>query len=59
MNSPAKCARPACNCIPADGKKYCSAVCADRRSSPGTRRKGTRWNCRTIGLSGMRLASRA
>jgi hypothetical protein len=32
MNSPEKCARPACNCIPAAGKKYCSAVCADAKA---------------------------
>ena len=32
MNAPSKCARPACNCIPADGKKYCSEVCADAKA---------------------------
>jgi len=29
MNLPAKCATPACNCVPADGKKYCSTFCAE------------------------------
>ena len=24
-----KCAHPACNCIPADGGKYCSQYCED------------------------------
>ena len=29
MNSTTKCAHPACNCIPADGKQHCSDSCAD------------------------------
>jgi hypothetical protein len=29
MNSTTKCARPACNCMPADGKKHCGESCAD------------------------------
>lgn len=24
-----KCAHPACNCVPPDGKKYCSQYCSD------------------------------
>jgi hypothetical protein len=31
MNTPSKCARPACNCIPPDGKQYCSEICADAK----------------------------
>jgi len=31
MTATTKCARPACNCVPADGKKYCSETCADAK----------------------------
>ena len=27
MTSPKKCAHPACSCLAADGKKYCSETC--------------------------------
>jgi hypothetical protein len=29
MSDTTQCARPACNCIRGEGKKYCSEVCAD------------------------------
>lgn len=32
MNAPAKCAHPACNCVPAKGQEFCSEVC---RSAKG------------------------
>jgi hypothetical protein len=32
MNTTSKCGRPACNCTPTDGKKYCSVVCADAKT---------------------------
>ena len=28
-----KCAHPACNCVPADGSKYCSQYCADAKDT--------------------------
>jgi len=31
MNAASKCAHPACSCVPADGKEYCSATCADAK----------------------------
>ncbi len=31
MNATTKCAHPACNCVPANGKKHCSATCADAK----------------------------
>jgi hypothetical protein len=31
MNTPSKCTHPACNCVPADGKKYCSDTCSDSK----------------------------
>jgi hypothetical protein len=31
MTSASKCARPACNCVPPNGKKYCSETCADAK----------------------------
>jgi hypothetical protein len=31
MNPTTKCARPACNCVPATGQKYCSETCSDAR----------------------------
>ncbi len=30
-DQPKKCACPACNCIPPEGKKYCSTYCEDAR----------------------------
>ncbi len=32
MNATPKCARPGCSCVPADGTKYCSPVCADAKN---------------------------
>jgi hypothetical protein len=31
MNATTKCAHSACNCVPADGKPYCSETCADAK----------------------------
>lgn len=31
MNAAPKCAHPACSCVRVDGKKYCSATCADAK----------------------------
>jgi len=31
MTATSKCARPACSCVPPEGKKYCSATCADAK----------------------------
>jgi hypothetical protein len=31
MNTTSKCAHPACNCVPTDGKKYCSTTCANAK----------------------------
>ncbi len=31
MTEIAKCARPTCNCVPADGEQYCSSTCADAK----------------------------
>ena len=31
MTTPSKCAHPACNCIPPNGKAYCSESCADAK----------------------------
>ena len=31
MNATSKCAHPACNCQPADGKGYCSDSCANAK----------------------------
>ena len=31
MKVTSKCARPACNCVPAEGKEYCSEVCRDAK----------------------------
>lgn len=31
MTVKTKCARADCNCVPADGKKYCSETCADAK----------------------------
>lgn len=31
MTAVTKCAHPPCNCVPADGKKYCSEPCADAK----------------------------
>jgi hypothetical protein len=31
MTAATKCARPACNCVAADGKKYCSETCGDAK----------------------------
>jgi hypothetical protein len=32
MTTAKKCARPACNCIAPEGKKYCSMVCEDSKA---------------------------
>jgi hypothetical protein len=32
MSEHEKCAHPACNCVPAGGKKYCSETCADAKT---------------------------
>ena len=34
MNATSKCAHPACNCVPADGKEYCSDSCSDKTDMP-------------------------
>jgi hypothetical protein len=31
MTTTSKCARPACNCVPEEGQRYCSATCADAK----------------------------
>jgi hypothetical protein len=31
MKNTAKCAHRACNCVPAEGNKYCSDTCADAK----------------------------
>ena len=31
MTANTKCDRPACNCVPVDGKKYCSETCSDAK----------------------------
>jgi hypothetical protein len=31
MNATLKCAHPACNCVPAEGKEFCSEVCRDAK----------------------------
>src|SRR5665213_1814603 len=31
MTATSKCARPACNCVPPEGEKYCSAICGDAK----------------------------
>ena len=36
MNATSRCAHPACNCVPADGSKYCSAPGADAKRNHGT-----------------------
>jgi hypothetical protein len=32
MNATPKCAHPACNCIPAEGKEFCSEACRDAKA---------------------------
>jgi hypothetical protein len=31
MNATSKCAHPACNCVPAQGEKFCSGFCHDAK----------------------------
>jgi hypothetical protein len=32
MDTKKKCAHPACNCVPPEGKSYCSTSCEDAKS---------------------------
>lgn len=32
MNTTSKCAHPACNCVPGEGKEFCSEACRDAKN---------------------------